>query len=101
MNIYNTLYFIEYSKDPILYNNGKYWILNLSMNCYDINHRDFDLFAVNCFSYNYKIKVWKNYDICHRLIGPAHIDMETNQKYIRIRGYGQIKYIDREIIKII
>ena len=72
MNIYNTLYFLEYSKDPVLVYKSKNWNLNLSNNKCNYSHREFDL----CAYIDYSHMVWFAYNKWHRLIGPAYIDLK-------------------------
>jgi len=76
MNIYNTLFILEYSKDPS--DNKldiKFWFSNLNKNCH--YHRDFDLYS--CIG-RYT-KVWYCYNLIHRLIGPAIVDIEIGESY--------------------
>jgi len=84
MNIYNTLYFLEYSKEPTRdYNHIKIWYLNLSKDHYWLCHRDFDLYAF----VNTQVRLWIQYNKWHRLLGPAHID-RNNFKAYYIRNYS-------------
>jgi len=80
MNIYNTLYIIEYSKDPIQYDKCKYWYSNLSKNYYWYNHGNFDLPSV----IHKHSKKWHQYNKRHRLIGPADI-VDNHNKFYYIR----------------
>jgi len=80
MNIYNTLYFLEYSKDPKIeiYSSryrAKIWFLNLSKKKYDYRHRYFDLPSYMRY-YMYKIESidYRRYTLYHRLIGPSTMD---------------------------
>jgi len=73
MNIYNTLYFLEYSREPIQYDKCKCWYLNLSKNRYWYCHRNFDLPA---YIYKYK-KRWYRFNYLYRLIGNSIIDIYT------------------------
>jgi len=47
MNIYNTLYFVEYSRSPVFRDSNSFvsksWFLNLSVTKYHREHRIFDL----------------------------------------------------------
>jgi len=83
MNIYNKLYFLEYSKDPY-YNEQfciKYWFMNLSMENCDSLHREFDLNVL--IKKDGVVRYWFIYDNKHRLIGPAMVE----KSQISITGY--------------
>jgi len=95
MNIYNTLYFIEYVKNPIFVtgNNSyfKSWCICSSFKldiqfCYHYYyHRDFDLPAVIGFKngFNIEFKEWWRNNKFHRLVGPAIINfMELNKRWV-------------------
>jgi len=87
MNIYNTLYLIEYVRSPCLNIYGyKQWYLNLSKNKYHYKHRDFDL----CSHFSKYCKEWSQYDRYHRLIGPAIVDHFVFFKRCIIRGKDYI-----------
>jgi len=84
MNIYNTIYFIEYTKTPINYNNSKRWYLNLSKIKHFYKHRNFDLYS---YIVRYvKIKKWHRYNKLHRLIDAASIYQGVYKDYY-IRNY--------------
>jgi len=108
MNIYNTFYFIEYTRNPIFTSMNtsllkpfgkhihkyKSWYLNLSKNKYNYRHRTFDLIAflnMSCCTYKtttvmfqpyHYIKKWyrQGYEIRHRLIGP-YLVIKTCSEY--------------------
>jgi len=90
MNIYNTLYILEYTKIPILYCYSKHWYLNLSKSRYNYIHRDFDIFSY--ISDNYIS--WIRYDKVHRIIGPATIVSDINIPYNFFKFY----YIQNNLI---
>jgi len=71
MDIYNKLYFLEYSKDPCITRyKDKVWLLNLSNKKCNYSHRDFDLYAYISRYY----RIWNQFTKHHRLIGPAMIE---------------------------
>jgi len=89
MNIYNTLYFLEYSKDPIRSYYYKDWYMNLSKQKFHYRHREFDLVAI--YGYCYNMKGWYKYEKYYRLIGPTIIDINGCKSY----------YINNELINMI
>jgi len=92
MNIYNTLYFLEYTRDPTecTVDNYKDWYLNLSKNKYNYKHRGFDLYCMVSQSY---YKCYKQYNQFHRLIGPSIIKINNEKSYyIKDNHCQTIKY---------
>jgi len=89
MNIYNKLFILEYTRNPIHYMSGdKFWILNLSKDKYNYMHRNFDIAA---YIKNNDYRSWKQYNKDHRLIGPAIIRYK-NSRYTLIRDIENYKY---------
>jgi len=88
MNIYNTLYILEYTRDPYqIINNyqfiDKFWYLNLSKDKYNYKYRSFDLYAALNINYKYKWvqKRWLIYGKYYRIIGPEIIQISDNEIY--------------------
>ena len=79
MNIYNKLFVLANSIDPIREDWGtiKCWYLKLSNNKYHYYHRDFDLPS---YINGYCI-IWHQYNKFHRLIGPAFIQFKDHKSY--------------------
>jgi len=86
MNIYNILYCIEYTKDPVKSYANKYWYSYQQCKNIQLN-RNFDLPAVifnGPVSYNINrqyYKYWYKYSELHRLIGPAVMQYDYKNKY--------------------
>jgi len=93
MNIYNTLYFIEYSKDPISIDEGNFWFYNSSKSYFYMVHRDFDLYSVVYDKYRYSdithsmkntnVFYYYRFGKIHRLIGPAITDVNENDIFLK------------------
>jgi len=100
MNIYNTLYILEYNKNPLKIGTTKNWCLNLSKIKYLKRHRGFDL--MGCMHNNYK--VWYRYNRRHRLIGPAYMLKQNNKTHYYCKAFYIIDecqdtiYIEDEIL---
>ena len=88
MNIYNTLYFLEYTRDPhVQYHMLKRWYMNLSKHKFYERHRDFDLPART----NEDFIFWILFGKLHRLIGPACIKKnDFKEYYIRDEYYKRL-----------
>jgi len=76
MNIYNTLYILEYAKSPIfdIISRDIYWTLQCSKNKYFYYHRGFDLPAKMCKKYKY----WLRHGCHYRLIGFVNVHCSHN-----------------------
>jgi len=91
MNIYNTLFILEYARSPFKMHVYKYWTLNLSKKKGNYLHRDFDFICSLSDSY----KHWNIRGEKHRLIGPSCIRIDKYKYYyIRNNYYKTILYHD-------
>ena len=81
MNIYTKLFIKEYVKYPYCEVGHKFWYLNLSLKKYWYYHRNFDLVSLITVSQTKKYRQYYfRYKTMHRLIGPAYIRNNINQK---------------------
>jgi len=74
MNLYNKLYILEYTSNPIEIGFSKLWYLNLSKKKYYYYHREFDLYAYVNPSY----KFWYRLNKFNRLIGYNYLHRRHN-----------------------
>ena len=92
MNIYNTLFILEYTKDPFSrygkLRREKNYYLNLSKKKYDYWHRGFDLLSY----FNKSVKKYHKYNILKKLIGPSIIINHYRFYYKNSHCYQIIEY---------
>ena len=95
MNIYNKLFFIEYTREPIKSSFYKFWRLNLSNNNFFYLHRDFDLYAAILVNIKDINKTWYKYSNLHRYMYKTNIRVHRNNNTVYCQNYYIKNYCDQ------